>query len=158
VQVAGGNDVTDAEALRRAQQMREHGLIMDPRHPLAQTGFGRSTYEDPTGATQALGEAYLRAYGELAAGAAAGPLVRGAPTAGRAALEAGQALARNPTVYVNATDFSFNLARGYQLGRNLNVFSGPLASSPGAWLGHGVGVAYGVSSRLSGIVTGWFGP
>lgn len=59
--------------------MREHGLIMDPRHPLAQTGFGRSTYEDPTGATQALGEAYLRAYGELALGAAGGPLARGAP-------------------------------------------------------------------------------
>jgi len=88
VQVAGGNDVTDAEALRQARQL-EHGLIIDPRHPLAQTGFGRSTYEDPTGATQALGEAYLRAYGELALGVAAGPLARGALSVDAATAAAG---------------------------------------------------------------------
>jgi len=87
--------------------MREHGLVMDPRHPLAQTGFGRGTYEDPTGATQALGEAYVRGYGELALGAAAGPLGRGAPAAALAGKTAAERLA------IRGLNFAFDPRAGF---------------------------------------------
>jgi hypothetical protein len=149
VQVAGGNDVTDAEALRQARQL-EHGLIIDPRHPLARTGFGEGTVRDPT--TEALGEAYAEAYGELALGAAGGPLARGAPTAGRAAVEAGKAIARNPTVQLNTLEGMGNFARGYRHGRGLRPPGRPYGGSVGAYAGYYTGYGIGVIQRSLGIV------
>ena len=131
-------------------------MIMNAQNPHPGVSPGIGTEKDWVG--RLFAEEYAKGYAKTTGELAAGALSRGVPTAGRAALEAGgEALARNPSVYVNAADFGPNLARGYELGRNLNIFSGPMSPTPGAWLGHGAGVAWGVWSRLGGAVIGWFG-
>ena len=78
MQVAGGNARTDAQALEQAQQLR-HGLVMDPRHPLAGTGFG----DNRSPQTDLLIEEYTKGYLETAVGVAGGELLGGWFRAGR---------------------------------------------------------------------------
>jgi hypothetical protein len=107
VQVAGGNDVTDAQALQQAQELR-HGLVMDPRHPLAQTGFGSNRSLQ----TEALIEETAKGYAGAALGVAGGPLARGAPAAAEGLAIRGLNFAFDPRAGFfrgAATGFGFGL-------------------------------------------------
>ncbi len=96
--------------------------------------------------------------GALDVGIAAGTgvLVPKGVVAGRAAVQAGKALARDPRVFVETTNFSVNFARGVNLGRNLNVFERPLGFGPGSIAGHALGVGVGVASRVGRFVGNLF--
>lgn len=112
VQIAGGNDVTDAEALRQARQL-EHGLIIDPRHPLAGTGFGRGTVEDPI--TEMLFEETGKAYVATTLGVVAGPLARGALAVDAATAAGGGAASRG---LISTQGFRFFFGRSGILNSN----------------------------------------
>lgn len=117
---------------------------------MARAGFGEGTVRDPT--TEALGEAYARAYGELALGAAGGPLARGATTAGRVAVEAGKAIARNPSVQLHTLEGLGNFAEAYRHGRGIRPPGRPYGGSVGAYVGYYTGYGIGVVQRGLGLV------
>jgi len=141
VQVAGGNELTDAQALQQAQQLR-HGLVMDPRHPLAQTGFG----DNRSLQTEALIEAYGEAYAETVLGVAGGPAARGATTAARGALNSGRFLTATEAAGGAAFGFNEGFNFGVPGGGQGNPFSTPRVGSTPFIVGRAVGRAAGVGT------------
>lgn len=92
--------------------------------------------------------------GAVAVDTAVGAAVVGGP----GALQAGRALARDPRVFVNATEFNFNFQAGFSRGRRLQLPGQPVGRSPGAFLGRGLGFALGAGGRILRFVDDLPGP
>jgi RHS repeat-associated protein len=84
-----------------------------------------------------------------AASMIAGPaaLVAASPP-GRAALEAGKAVARSPYARLNAAEALGNAARGHRHGKNFKPPGKPYGATPGAYVGYYGGYAAGFVQRL----------
>jgi len=104
-------------------------------------------------------EAFLETMGQVFLGAVAvDTVVGGALVGGPGALQAGRALARDPQLFVNATEFNFNFQAGFSRGRRFQLPGQPVGRSPGAFLGRGLGFALGAGGRVLRILDDLPGP